>query len=113
MTHKTNEPPNEKQKVMLGLFSRPERWWKARELQEEFSLTKSTVRDALSEFKNELEIVDHDQPKYRIIPGKEYEAWVYIQLGRDGFKTELRDNVDELLGLPSDVRDQQSGLEGF
>lgn len=113
MTHRTNAPPNEKQKVMHGMLSRPNRWWKASELQEEFNLSEGTVRSALSEFKKKLKIVEHDKPHYRIIPGREFEARVYVKYGWDGFKTETRSNVGDPPEIKSEIQDQQINLDQY
>lgn len=112
MTHRTNAPPNEEQKVMHAMLSRPGKWWKASQIQDEFNLNEGTIKSSLSKFKNRLGFVEHDRPYYRIPSNRQYEAWVFIQYGWDGFETKVRDNVDFPLVNPPKIKKEDNSEQG-
>jgi hypothetical protein len=102
MTHRTDSPPTEKQKAMLTLILRSDEFLTAPEVADHFGQNVSTVRGAISEFKNKLGILDYDAGGYyRLVPGRELDAWAYYYYGWDAFDVELRQSAaDAVLARP-------------
>lgn len=99
MTHLTEGNRTKAQKVMLHLLvEEPRKFRNAKEISEFFNINKSTVSSALSKFKNELGILDHDAGGYyRIAPGNELYGWGYYHYGWDAFDAELKQSAKESL----------------
>ena len=98
MTHRTNAPPNESQKVMIALLHQGNEFRHYTRIANYFGQKENTVNSVLSKFRNELELVDFDDGGYyRLIPGRELEAWGYVYYGWDAFETTLRKSAAEAL----------------
>lgn len=98
MTHRTDAPPNESQKVMLALLLQRREFRHYTSIADCFDQNENTVSSTLSKFRNELNLLDYDNGGYyRLTPGRELEAWGYVFYGRDAFETTLRESAKEAL----------------